>query len=58
MTGELVIAGVTFMTHREDFVEKFLAVLGFLSLSTPPRDPSVDFSAFSLNTMKMDLTLS
>jgi hypothetical protein len=34
------------------------ATMGFLSLPTPPRDPSVDFGAFSLNTVKMDLTLS
>jgi hypothetical protein len=39
-------------------VEKFSAALGFLSLPTPPRDPSVDFRAFSLNMVKMDLTLS
>jgi hypothetical protein len=44
--------------RREDFVEKFSVALGFLSLLTPPRDPSIDFRAFSLNTVKMDLTLS
>jgi hypothetical protein len=43
---------------REDFVEKFSAALGFLSRPTPPRDPSVDFRAFSLDKVKMDLTLS
>jgi hypothetical protein len=32
-------------------------VLGFLSLPTP-RDPLVNFRAFSLNTVMMDLTLS
>jgi hypothetical protein len=38
--------------------EKFSVALGFLSLPTPPRDPLVGFGAFSLNTVKMDLTLS
>jgi hypothetical protein len=46
------------LTRQEIFAEKFLVALGFLSLLTPPRDPSVDFRAFSLNTVKMDLTLS
>jgi hypothetical protein len=36
----------------------FLAALAFLSLPTPLKDPSVDFRAFSLNAVKMDLTLS
>jgi hypothetical protein len=31
VTGELIAADVTFLTHRENFGEKFLAVLGFLS---------------------------
>jgi hypothetical protein len=31
MIGELVTAGMAFLTRRENFVEKFLAVLGFLS---------------------------
>jgi hypothetical protein len=31
VTGELVAAGMTFLMHRENFVEKFLAALGFLS---------------------------
>jgi hypothetical protein len=44
--------------RQENFVEKFSAALGFLSLTTHPRDSSVDFGAFSLNTVKMDLTLS
>jgi hypothetical protein len=57
-TGELVAAGVAFLTCRENFVEKFLAALGFLSLPTPPRDSSADFGAFSLSTVKMNLTLS
>jgi hypothetical protein len=56
--GELVAADVVFLAHRENFGEKFSIALGFLSLPTPPRDPSVGFGAFSLNTMKMDLTLS
>jgi hypothetical protein len=59
VTGELVTVGMAFLTRRENFVgKKCLAVLGFLSLPTPPRDPSVDFGSFSLNTVKMDLTLS
>jgi hypothetical protein len=58
VTGELVTVGVTFLMRRENFVEKSLAALGFLSLPTPPRDPSVDFGAFSLNTVKMNLALS
>jgi hypothetical protein len=39
--------------HRK----KFKATLGFLSLSTPPRDHSIDFGDVSLNIVKMDLTL-
>jgi hypothetical protein len=31
VTGELVTAGVAFLTCRENFIEKFLATLGFLS---------------------------
>jgi hypothetical protein len=31
VTGDLVTTGVAFLTHPENFVEKFLAVLGFLS---------------------------
>jgi hypothetical protein len=31
VTGELVAVGVIFLTHRENFVEKFLVALGFLS---------------------------
>jgi hypothetical protein len=58
VTGELVAVGVVFLMHRENFIEKFLAALGFLSLLTLPKDPSIDFGAFSLNTVKMDLTLS
>jgi hypothetical protein len=58
VTGELVTTGVAFLTRRENFAEIFLAELGFVSLPTPPRDPSVDFRAFSLNIVKMDLTLS
>jgi hypothetical protein len=46
------------LNASKKIVEKFSVVLGFLSLPTPPRDPSVDFRAFSLNTVKMDLTLS
>jgi hypothetical protein len=30
-TGELVATGVAFLTHRENFIEKFLVALGFLS---------------------------
>jgi hypothetical protein len=58
MTGELVTADVAFLTHRKKFGEKFSAALGFISLLTPPRDHSVDFGAFSLNAVKMDLTPS
>jgi hypothetical protein len=58
MTGELVATGVAFLTHRENFVEKLSATLGFLSLPTPPRDPSIGLGAFSLNTVKIELTLS
>jgi hypothetical protein len=54
VTGELIVADVAFLTRRE----KFSTALGFLSFLTPPRDPSVGFGAFSLNTVKMDLTLS
>jgi hypothetical protein len=51
---------MAFLTRRENFVEKFSVALGFLSLSNAHRDSSVDFGfgAFSLNTVKMDLTLS
>jgi hypothetical protein len=56
--GELVAADVAFLTCRENFGKKFSAALGFLSLPTPPRDPSVGFGVFSLNTVEMDLTLS
>jgi hypothetical protein len=55
--GELVAADMASLTHRENFGEKFSAALGFLSLQTPLRDPSVGFGAFSFNTVKMDLTL-
>jgi hypothetical protein len=58
VNGELVAVGVAFLTRQENFVEKFSTELGFLSLLTPPNDPSVDFGAFSLSTVKMDLTLS
>jgi hypothetical protein len=58
VTGELVAADVAFLTHQENFGKKFSAALGFLSLPTSPRDLSVGFGAFSLNTVKMDLTLS
>jgi hypothetical protein len=44
--------------HRENFVEEFSTAVVLLSLPTPPRDPTVGFEAFSLNTVKMDLTLS
>jgi hypothetical protein len=57
-TGELVTAGMAFFTHQENFIEKSSAVMGFLSLPTSPRDPSINFVAFSFNTVKMDLTLS
>jgi hypothetical protein len=58
MTGVLVATDVAFLTRRENFGEKFLVALGFLSLPTPRRHPSVGFRAFSMNTVKMDLTLS
>jgi hypothetical protein len=58
VTGELVTAGMALLTCQEDFIEKFSAALSFLSLPTLPRDRSVDFRGFSLNTVKMDLTLS
>jgi hypothetical protein len=31
VTGELVVAGVAFLTYQENFIEKFSAALGFLS---------------------------
>jgi hypothetical protein len=31
MTGDLVATGVAFLTHRENFIEKFSTALGFLS---------------------------
>jgi hypothetical protein len=31
VTGELVTVGKAFLTHRENFIEKFSAVMGFLS---------------------------
>jgi hypothetical protein len=31
MTGEVIAAGVAFLTRRENFIEKFSAALGFLS---------------------------
>jgi hypothetical protein len=52
VTRELVTVGVAFLTRQENFIEKFSVALGFLSLPTPPRDPSVDFGAFSLNIVK------
>jgi hypothetical protein len=62
--GELVTADMASLTHRVDFIEKFSAALGslldvmaFLGL-TPPRDPTVDFGVFPLNTAKMDFMLS
>jgi hypothetical protein len=58
VTAKLVAIDVAFLMRQENFGEKFSAALGFLSLSAPPRDPSVGFGAFSLNTVKMDLTLS
>jgi hypothetical protein len=58
MIRQLFTADIAFFTCQENFGEKFSAALGFLSLLTPPRDPSVGFGAFSLNTVKMDLTLS
>jgi hypothetical protein len=58
MTGELVTPDVVVLTCRENFGEKFLATLGFLSLPVPPRDPSDGFGAFSLKIVKMDFTLS
>jgi hypothetical protein len=36
------------LMRRENFLEKSSAALGFSSLPTPPRDPSVDFGAFFL----------
>jgi hypothetical protein len=64
VTGELVIVGVAFFMHQENFIEKISAALGSLSgvmafpRLTPHRDPPVDFGAFPLNTVKMDFTLS
>jgi hypothetical protein len=58
VTGELVAVDVAFLTCQENFIEEFSIALGFLSLPTPPTDPPVGFGAFSLNTVKMDLTLS
>jgi hypothetical protein len=58
VTRELVVTDAAFLTRRENFGEKFSVALNFLSLSTHPRDPLVCFGAFSLNTVKMDLTLS
>jgi hypothetical protein len=54
VTRELVAADVAFLMRWE----KFSIALGFLFHSTSPRDPSVGFGAFSLNTVKIDLTLS
>jgi hypothetical protein len=54
VTEELIAAGVAFLTRQENFVEQFLTALGFLSLLTPPKDPSIGFGAFSLNIVKMD----
>jgi hypothetical protein len=48
VTGELVTVGVGFLTCQKKFAEKFTTALGFLSLPTPPKDPSVDFTAFFL----------
>jgi hypothetical protein len=31
VTGDLVTSGVAFLTHRENFIEKFSAALDFLS---------------------------
>jgi hypothetical protein len=31
LTGDLVTTGVAFLAHQENFIEKFLATLGFLS---------------------------
>jgi hypothetical protein len=31
VTRELVAAGMAFLTHRENFIEKFSAALGYLS---------------------------
>jgi hypothetical protein len=31
VTGDHVTTGVAFLTHRENFIEKFLVALGFLS---------------------------
>jgi hypothetical protein len=56
VTGELAVTGIAFLMHQENFIEKFLAAPGFLSLPISPGDPSIDFGAFSLNTLKMDLT--
>jgi hypothetical protein len=64
VTGELVTVGVAFLTHRENFIEKFSAALGFLSSVMafpgliPPRDTPVNFGAILMNTVKMDFTLS
>jgi hypothetical protein len=49
---------MAFLTRQENFIEQFSIALGFLSLLTPPNDPLVGFGVFSLNTVKMDLTLS
>jgi hypothetical protein len=58
VTRELVAGGVAFLTRWENFTEKISTTLGCLSLLTHPTDPSVDFRVFSLNTVKMELTLS
>jgi hypothetical protein len=54
VTGEHVTTDVSSLTHRENFVEKFSAALGFLSVvmaflkPTHPRDPPIDFWGLSL----------
>jgi hypothetical protein len=53
VTEDLVAVGVAFLMRRENFA----VALSLLSVPIPPRDPSIDFGAFSFNTVKMDLTL-
>jgi hypothetical protein len=55
---------MAFLTRQENFIEKFSAALGSFSGvmafpgPIPPRDPPLDFGAFPLNMVKMDVTLS
>jgi hypothetical protein len=56
-TGELVVAGITFLAHRENFVEKFSAALGILS-GVSILQPSISRLRATFHVLKQHLHAS